>query len=211
MLFNWDDVMELLSIGLVAGIGAYFGSYLKTKGKNLATREDVDGVVEEVKRVTRTTEEIKADISKGVWDRQKYWELKRDILYEVAQKAGIRMAALTKLYGVHTTDKATKARGENVEIHRRLEALREFNAASAEFEGMVFIVSATCGIELVRAFGDFGLLLHRISSDISDEKPEALDEASDELGRKSSGLSAAIRKQLGIDVISQSNRAGATP
>jgi len=35
---------------------------------------------------TRVTNEIEAKISDEVWDRQKRWELKRDVLFEVARK-----------------------------------------------------------------------------------------------------------------------------
>lgn len=67
-------------------MGAYLGSYLKKKGENLATREDIEGLVEQVSAVTKATKEIEAKISSDVWDRQKQWELKRDLLLDAVKR-----------------------------------------------------------------------------------------------------------------------------
>ena len=39
------NLPTLFVVALVAAIGAFFGSYLREKGKNLATHEDLDRVV----------------------------------------------------------------------------------------------------------------------------------------------------------------------
>lgn len=36
---------------LVSGLSAYFGAYLSTKGKNLATKEDVGAITDEIEKV----------------------------------------------------------------------------------------------------------------------------------------------------------------
>jgi hypothetical protein len=59
---------------------------LKTKGENLATHEDIDKLVDQVKVVTATTEQIKTEISDAAWNRQKRWELKREVLFEAAKR-----------------------------------------------------------------------------------------------------------------------------
>jgi hypothetical protein len=65
------DLTTLFAVALVAGLGAYFGSYLREKGKNLATREDVD-------RVVRATEEIRSQVGGDLWLRQRVWDFKRE-------------------------------------------------------------------------------------------------------------------------------------
>ena len=57
-------------------IRAYLGSYLKKKGENLATHEDIDKLLAQVTAVTQATKEIEAKISVDVWERQKKWEIK---------------------------------------------------------------------------------------------------------------------------------------
>ena len=56
-----SDLLLTAVVSVVsAGLGAYFGAYLREKGKNLATKEDLD-------RVVRATEDIKAKISGSLW------------------------------------------------------------------------------------------------------------------------------------------------
>ena len=51
----WTLLVMVVVVPAVSGIAAYFGSYLKTKGKNLATKEDL-------KDITTTVESIKSDL-----------------------------------------------------------------------------------------------------------------------------------------------------
>ena len=71
-----------------AFIGSYLASYLKQKGKNFATHEDIDRVVEQVRAVTSATKEIEAKISGELWDKQKQWEMRREVLFSAAKQVG---------------------------------------------------------------------------------------------------------------------------
>jgi hypothetical protein len=75
-------------------VGAFFGSflagYLRKKGENLATHEDLDKLVEQMKVTTEATKSIEARISGDVWDRQRQWELKRDTLLETVRSIAIQ-------------------------------------------------------------------------------------------------------------------------
>jgi hypothetical protein len=64
-----QTVMFWLIAALFAGFGAYFGSYFRKKGENLATHEDISKLVDQVSAVTKATKEIEAKISSDVWDR----------------------------------------------------------------------------------------------------------------------------------------------
>jgi hypothetical protein len=77
MDFTWAVAVVTFLSG---GAGAYVASYLKKKGENLATHEDIDKLVEQVRAVTTTTKEIEAKISGELWDKQRHWEAKRDSL-----------------------------------------------------------------------------------------------------------------------------------
>jgi hypothetical protein len=52
-------------------------------------------IVEQVKEVTKTTEEIKAEISTGIWDEQNRWEMKRDDYLKVALKTRLQLPPKT--------------------------------------------------------------------------------------------------------------------
>jgi hypothetical protein len=91
---SWLSYVGLFLLPLA---GAYFGAYLKRKGENLATHEDLDKLVAQVAAVTETTENIKAAISDDMWDRQKQWEMRRDIVFEVIRALGQLDNALPEL------------------------------------------------------------------------------------------------------------------
>ena len=76
----------LFLIGLL--IGSFVRPYLAKKGENLATLEDIQGLVDQVAAVTTTTKKIEAEISTGVWDKQKRWDMKREVLFDAAKKSG---------------------------------------------------------------------------------------------------------------------------
>src|SRR5262249_16714177 len=73
-----------------AGLGSYFGAYLREKGKNLATHEDIN-------RVVRATEDIKAEISGELWTRQRRWDAKWECYSEIVQDLGELASLLEKL------------------------------------------------------------------------------------------------------------------
>jgi hypothetical protein len=82
----------LIIIGLllnfaIVGVGIYLSSYLKKKAQNLATREEFKELQKQTAELTRTTAQIEAEISGSQWDRQKRWELKRKVLFELGRVA----------------------------------------------------------------------------------------------------------------------------
>src|SRR5260370_37692966 len=70
-------VIAILSIFHGAVFRPYLTGYAAKKGENLATHEDIDKLVDQVKAITEDTKNIEAEISSGVWNKQKRWEMKR--------------------------------------------------------------------------------------------------------------------------------------
>lgn len=127
-----NDAQTLVSFVLGAvggGAGAYFGSYLKRKGENVATHEDIDKLVAQVAAVTKTTKEIEAKISTEVWDRQKQWEIKKEAVFEVLKAAGSLHSTIGSL---HATYQATPGDALH-ETQSRLDAYNEFSKAHSDF------------------------------------------------------------------------------
>src|SRR5437764_10010469 len=71
-----------------AGLGAYFGAYLKKKGEDRATQEALTDLVRQVEATTAATQAIEAKFSNQVWDRQRQWEMKKEVLFEVSGRMG---------------------------------------------------------------------------------------------------------------------------
>jgi hypothetical protein len=66
----------------------FLAAYVAKKGERLATSEDIEKLVHEVRAVTSATEKIKSDISAGLWDYQTRWSLKRDTYFRVIEILG---------------------------------------------------------------------------------------------------------------------------
>lgn len=69
----------------MAGLGVFISSYIKEKGKNYATKEDFQELLNQTKRTTKETESIKLEISKHGWLESKQWELRFKVYSEILQ------------------------------------------------------------------------------------------------------------------------------
>lgn len=78
-------------------------AYLVTKGKNLATHEDIAKLVDQV----RETEKVKAEITDNVWDRQQRWTFKQKIYRELIESLNALYHAEI-LYDETTADPISK-------------------------------------------------------------------------------------------------------
>jgi hypothetical protein len=68
-----------LSVLAALFLGGFLKSYMSKKGENLATHEDMEKLVQQVRAVTSATEDIRASISTETWTRQ----LRKDACYEM--------------------------------------------------------------------------------------------------------------------------------
>ena len=77
---GWIACVGVLIISFLVEIvwKSYLKAYAEEKGKRLATKEDIENVIEQVRAVTRETEIIKAEISGGLWLQQWHLTQKRD-------------------------------------------------------------------------------------------------------------------------------------
>src|ERR1017187_3205456 len=91
------DIGSIVITAVLAGGGAYLGSYLKKKGENWATQEDIDKLVKQVAIVTQTTKEIEAKITNEVWERQRKWDLKREALFEAMKELATVLYTIGRL------------------------------------------------------------------------------------------------------------------
>jgi hypothetical protein len=88
-----ESVQLVLTI-LMAGAGGYFGAYLREKGKNLATREDLEPIV-------RGQETIKQQLAHSTFIEGRRWELKREIIWDLLShlaKAQVSLHAQDEYY-----------------------------------------------------------------------------------------------------------------
>jgi hypothetical protein len=100
------NLPTLFVVALFAALGAYFGAYLRAKGKNLATREDLDPLV-------RTTAAIKAEISGELWVKQKLWDVKLRSWTQLVENLGELAASIEGFRRFLGRSSAPKTEDEN--------------------------------------------------------------------------------------------------
>jgi hypothetical protein len=182
-------------------VGAFFGSYLsgymKRKGENLATHEDIDKLVAQVEATTNATKSIEASISNKVWDRQRQWELKRDAVYSVMQALGIADETL------HFASLAVQAKKKDANRYREIEieAWEKFHAAIDDFDKKRCLALIVCGkamndtlMTLKKNLRDLG---HKLGEGEIQSYEEYVEHAPD-FRNAFGGAFACARKELGI-------------
>jgi hypothetical protein len=197
---------------LISGFGAYFGAYFRKKGENLATHEDIDKLVDQVRAVTTTTKEIEAKIESDVWARQKSWEVKRDVLFNVTKAIGVMTNTLTKLYGFYLSKTQSLAKGGEPRLGLKLEVITNFHKAAEDFEGEALLAALVCGRELNSKLTGFSMLGRKLSSDVTNEEAAGFQDWMREFIKRREEIWGLIRKEMDIEQATPlSSGSSATP
>jgi hypothetical protein len=194
---------------VTAAGGAYLGSYFKKKGENLATHEDINKLVDQVRAVTTTTKEIEAKISGDLWDRQKQWELKRDILFDAAKRLSEVENKLLSLYTFWRVQKAEGIQNPQIQVEAS-EDMTAWQKSCSAFEETGSLVMVSCSEATMKAFGKLINLLHSTAAAIVNGDEEMYTRAQEERTKKLIAVKVQIRKELGLklDPPSQSSGVG---
>jgi hypothetical protein len=192
-------VVWLLTVICALFIGGFLKSYMSKKGEDLATHEDIEKLVDQMRAVTTATKEIEAKISGEVWDRQKRWELRRDLLLDAVKKTGELNDALTSFHAVCMTEKMMQSMGKARSDEKKVEAGETFGKAANDFDRAISLVRLICEDEAIKGFHAFGLMSRLLYQEMAGGNPEAFLQKTKEYVEKQKTVTAAIRKELGID------------
>jgi hypothetical protein len=195
-----EPVIVWLLVTLVGSFGgSYLGAYFKKKGENLATQEDIGKLVEQVQAVTKATKEIEAKISDEVWNRQRRWECKRDLILDGARRLGVCMEAFLALCSAYRADREELLKGQPGNIDERIRRAEVWNKASNEFSASTFLlVSLVCGKELEEILAKFGSVTRKIGIELTGGNPDAFLKRGEEFAVVMNALSAGLRKELAV-------------
>ena len=189
--FGW-----IVLTALASGLGGYIGSYLRKKGENLATHEDLDKVVQQMEATTKATKAIEARISNEMWDRQKRWELRRDTVIGVIQAMTDARAGLMKYCATREVARGTEA-PRAVETYH--ESMVEWNTKVTDFDSRRVVALLTCGKELNDALEKVRVRLRGAFSDIADNRAASYDDVGAGIKEATESALAAARAELGTD------------
>src|SRR5882724_3664451 len=63
----WLIAIQAALTLLAAGVGAFFGEYLRIRGRNLATKADFNSLSAQLQANTETVEKIKSNVAQRDW------------------------------------------------------------------------------------------------------------------------------------------------
>jgi hypothetical protein len=187
-------VLWLLTLILGAFLG-YLASYMKKKGENLATHEDIDKLVDQMKAVTQATKEIESKISGEAWDRQKRWEMKREVVFEAIKRVA---RADEELLGFSMILKVEQKPGEDW-TQTNLERSLKWSNASAALDESRLLVGVVCSRETREALDSFAVVTNTIAAGISKKDAQIYDKSREQVARQLFAVRAALRKELGVE------------
>lgn len=188
---------------LCAGLGAYLGAYLKKSAENLATHDDFEKLLAEQKRTTEATKEVEARISKEVWDKQREWEFKREVLLEGGRSIADFLAAIMRLNAICATKNGADKNEETAYLlalsKNETDALDAVNKASYSLQRAQLVLSIVSGKQTQIAFFRTEKLFKKIAVKIVDGDTTYFASVSSQLKNYGSDLTLAIRRELGFD------------
>jgi hypothetical protein len=194
-------IVWLLATLAVSFCGSWLGAYFKKKGENFATHEDIGKLVEQMSAVTRATKNIEAKISSDLWDRQKRWELRREVLFEATKRLADVEDGLLSLDSVlQVEQREQKKDDEPGWVEARHEKITKWSKASAAFDEARLLVCMVCEKETIVAFEEFGLFVNAVAARIAPGRDlEIYKKSQVELFRRRMAVQAEMRKELGIE------------
>jgi hypothetical protein len=191
-----EQLTGIVVTGIVAGVGAFFGAYLKKKAEILAINENFKKLVADQKVMTEATKGIEARISIGVWARQQRWDVQKTALLESLKELA---TAETCLYGLVYIFRDTRDHPQG-SAERREEAREKYADAINNFRRTQLAMEIVCGTAIGTRFQEIDNILGRTLhgarrgdfGEIWSQLCPALEAAKRELGK-------TIRSQLEFD------------
>jgi hypothetical protein len=187
---------------------SFLPSNMQEKGKDLATKEDVQELARQTEILTQTTKELEARISVGVWSQQQRWDVQKTALLESLKELATAETFLVRLVHIFAD---TKDHPQGWEA-RRKEANEKYAGAINNFWRTQLAMEIVCGREIGDQFqqidNTFKRVLDRMKQgdfkDIWDTQFPVFFAEKGQLGE-------TIRRKLGFDAEVEGEIALSTP
>jgi adenosine deaminase len=132
---------------VIVGVGVYLSKYLARKADILATNENFEVLLKQVKKTTEATKEIEAKVSNSAWLVQQKWQIKKDFYMEVLEIFNVIDKAFKQFMRIElqfidkTLSKEERLDLENVQDHALdiISESQEKIQSSVEIIGVLFL------------------------------------------------------------------------
>jgi hypothetical protein len=184
---------SVILIFLVVNVFKPFtGSYAAKKGENLATKEDIA-------QITGRQEEIKSQISNEMWNRQRHWELKRDVVIDLIRAMADMDRLMTDFSAAFSSPSGilTVEAKQHLEKNR-IESFKEERRCSSEYLRAHTVADLAIHGKLSRASSSYFQFAGGVLKEIL-SKPGRYDSKTRlELAKLHNAAIIAARKELGV-------------
>jgi len=85
----WNLLLQFICALFGAGLGAYIASRYTKKGEIDAMSASIDKVVEQAKATASAVEQIRTELSGGLWERQMRWRMKERIYVQLLESVDV--------------------------------------------------------------------------------------------------------------------------
>ena len=139
-----DQWLSLGMYAVMAAFGAGVGTYITQKVKNVATKADIAAI-------TEITKEIESRILNTYWSKQKTWELKQQVIFEVFKELATLNHHLLTLVSTYqhntlTSDMSAEKLAEAKRV--RADAVKAFEDQINFFWRAKGLAMISCGKEV---------------------------------------------------------------
>ena len=166
----------------------FLNSYSNEKGKNLATKEDIA-------QLTKIAEGIRAEISDKVWDRQKQWELKRDVIQDAIRAYADLESRLVELNSWLATSEENLTDKTDSELSA---AIQDFRSSRTSFRHAYLIADLAVGGRFSITMSAYLLMTGTIIDDVKLKKSFLTSAQNREFALAGKNLILSARQALGI-------------
>jgi hypothetical protein len=188
----------LLSWILRTALAPYLDGYSRKKGENRATDEHLDKLVQQVDAVTKTTESIKAVISDDMWDRQRQWELRRDVVLDAIRTLADLDGAVAELYVVWSIPIHKTKQAEDALNSKRIEAIKLFSRCSSSFQRAHTVADVAIGGKLSRSISAYFQSALLLVGKMRSDRTSFNINAREDLAKLHNAVILSAREALGI-------------
>ena len=176
---------------------SFLPSYMREKGKNLATKEDIQELARQTAILTQTTKEIEARLSIGVWSKQQRWDIQKTALLDSLKDLSTAETFLVRLVQTFVD---TKDHPQGWET-RRKEANEKYAERINNFWRTQLAIEIVCGREIGSNFQEIDTIFDRVRKSLKQGDFDNIwNTQYPELLAAKRQLGETVRRRLGLDV-----------
>jgi hypothetical protein len=124
-LLAGSSVLTSLGVWVLARFTSVFDAYSGERAKLLAQFHNLSRLVQQTEKLAATTEAIRAQVSDALWDRQRRWEMKRDIYVKLLEVMGELQLSLMSTWKCRTEIEEARKHPDQAAVKDYLDELKK--------------------------------------------------------------------------------------